>query len=301
MNWYNDFKLVETEDGFSLEIYLNPEDTEFSGEFFANIKENVLSLDDQINTLVEENFSSIKINSVKLLLGAIVVGSLPFSHNTQANATTAPTTTTNQTLTEVTDATQINTTGTVLANVLNIRSGPGTTYSVISKLIKGSKIHVTGETNGWYKILLANGSLGYVSKTYMKLETPTPQQRIDTVISVAESLIGTPYVWGGDSLQKGGFDCSGFTQYVFKQVNYSLNRVSVDQATQGISVSKTNLQPGDLIFFSLADDGKISHVGIYLGNGKMIHSPKTGDFVKITDITTSFWQTRLITSRRMIQ
>jgi cell wall-associated NlpC family hydrolase len=299
MSWYKDFKLAENDEGFCLEIYLNPEDTEFSGEFLSNIKENLLSLDDQINALVEENFSNIKINSIKLLVGAIVVGTIPFAHGTRTFAATA-TTTDVSTTTQATTVAQINTTGTVLADVLNVRTGPGTTYSIISKLWMGNQVHVVGETNGWYKVILTNGTSGFVSKTYIKLELPTPQQKIDSLLSVAQSLVGTPYVWGGESLQEGGFDCSGFTQYVFKQVGYSLNRISVDQATQGIYVSKINLQPGDLIFFSLAGDGRISHVGLYLGNGKMIHSPKTGDFVKITDITTSYWQTRIITARRII-
>jgi cell wall-associated NlpC family hydrolase len=295
MSWYKDFKLVENDDGFRLDIYLNPEDTEFSGEFLNNIKENLLSLDDQIYALVEENFSNIKINSIKLLVGAIVIGTIPFAHSTRAVAATeAPTTT------QATAVAQINTTGTVLADVLNVRSGPATTYSIISKLINGSKVHVVGETNGWYRIILTNGTYGYVSKTYIKLELPTAQQKIESVISVAQSLVGTPYVWGGESLAEGGFDCSGFTQYVFMQVGYKLNRISVDQATQGIFVSNSSLQPGDLVFFSLSGDGRISHVGLYLGNRKMIHSPKTGDFVKITDISTSYWQTRYVTARRII-
>ena len=297
MSWYKDFKLVENEEGFRLEIYLNPEDTEFSGEFLSNIKENLLSLDDQINALVEENFSNIKINSIKLLVGAIVVGTIPFAHGTRAAAATS---TVVPAISQATAAAQINTTGTVLANVLNVRNGPGTTYTIISKLWMGNKIHVVGETNGWYKVLFTNGTYGFVSKTYIRLELPTPQQKIESLISVAQSLVGTPYVWGGESLQEGGFDCSGFTQYVFSQVGYNLNRISVDQATQGIFVSKANIQPGDLIFFSLAGDGRISHVGLYLGNGKMIHSPKTGDFVKITDITTSYWQSRYTTARRII-
>ncbi|MDP4091539.1 MAG: C40 family peptidase, partial [Bacillota bacterium] len=109
-----------------------------------------------------------------------------------------------------------------------------------------------------------------------------------------------PYLWGGTSPQEGGFDCSGFTQYVYGRAGYTLNRVSSQQALQGTYVSRDNLQPGDLVFYNFDGTGAINHVGIYIGNGQMIHSPKTGDVVKTVDITTSYWQSRFITARRIV-
>ena len=85
----------------------------------------------------------------------------------------------------------------------------------------------------------------------------------------------------------------------FRVYIYS-NRISTDQAKQGVNVSLKDLQPGDLVFYSFTANGSISHVGIYIGDGKMIHSPKTGDTVKITDITTSYWQNFFVTARRII-
>ena len=127
----------------------------------------------------------------------------------------------------------------------------------------------------------------------------TRQQQINTVIATANSLIGTPYVWGGESPSEGGFDCSGFTQYVFKQAGFTLNRISADQAEQGIAVSRANIQPGDLVFYDFNGSGTVNHVGIYIGNGTIIHSPKTGDTVKYTNITTSYWESRFKTARRI--
>jgi cell wall-associated NlpC family hydrolase len=135
----------------------------------------------------------------------------------------------------------------------------------------------------------------------MYLQVDMRQAQIDLVISTARSLLGTPYVWGGESPSEGGFDCSGFTQYVYSRAGYTLNRVSADQATQGTAVSRANLQPGDLVFFSFQQNGTVNHVGIYIGNGQMIHSPKTGDVVKVTNITTSYWESHYITARRIIQ
>lgn len=303
MSWYKDCKLTKARTGYTAVIYLNADDTEFSKEFFENIKNNLPEIDDKIKNLIQEKYPDIKITAVKLVLGAAVVGSIPLLGATHVKAaetstTTATVTTTTQTTTSIK---ALNTTGEVLASTLNIRSGPATTYSIINKLPLGTKILVTGQTGDWYRVTLSDGRVGYASSAYIKLYAPTRQQQIDLLISTATSLVGTPYVWGGESLAEGGFDCSGFTQYVYSQVGYTLNRVSVDQATQGTAVAKTDIQPGDLLFFSLDGTGRISHVALYLGNGRMIHSPKTGDTVKITDMTTSYWQTRFVTARRIIQ
>jgi len=195
----------------------------------------------------------------------------------------------------------VNTTGTVKATKLNVRSGPSTSYPIVHKLYQGNRVKVIGILNGWSKIQLSDGRRVWVSKAYLSLdmESTSREVRVNKVIATAKSLLGTPYVWGGDSIADGGFDCSGFTQYAFKSVGYNINRISVDQAKQGQNVAKENLQPGDLVFSSLAGNGRISHVGIYIGSGKMIHSPKTGDVVKITDITTSYWQTRFIKATRI--
>lgn len=295
--WYENYKLVKDMDGYIVEIYINPNDAEFSEEFFKNLRKNVLDLDDDIKAFIGEKFPDVKINSVKLILGALVVGTIPFLPHTKVHALENATTTAQVSYAE----TSLNTTGVVTATQLNVRTGPSTSYSIMHVLWQGNRTKVIGEAQGFYKIMLSDGRVGWVSKTYLKLDISEAQQKINIVVSTAKSLLGTPYVWGGESPSEGGFDCSGFTQYVYKAAGYSLNRVSTDQATQGVYVSKANLQPGDLVFFSLAGDGRISHVGIYIGDGKMIHSPKTGDVVKTTDITTSYWQTYYVTARRIIQ
>ena len=297
MAWYRDYKLIKVDNEYILEVYLNPNTPEFSDELLSNIKENVLAFDKQIEKLVQEKFPDIKVNSVKLMLGALVVGSIPFMPHTHTKAAEI-TPSVEQTATAVSS---LNTTGVVTASRLNMRSGPSTDYSIMHVLWQGNRVKVIGESNGWYQIKLSDGRIGWVSSAYLKLDAvDTRQQKINTVIASAKSLLGTPYVWGGTSPADGGFDCSGFTQYIFGKVGVTLNRLSVDQATQGTAVSRANIQPGDLIFYSLSDDGRISHVGLYIGNGMMIHSPKTGDVVKTTDITTSFWETRFMTARRVL-
>jgi len=116
------------------------------------------------------------------------------------------------------------------------------------------------------------------------------------VVNLAYSKIGCPYVWGSEG--PNSFDCSGLTSYVYKKAaGVSLPRTSSAQSTYGKTVSKSNLQAGDLVFFG---SGSVSHVGIYIGGGNMIHSPKPGENVKITSINSSYYSNRFITAKRVL-
>lgn len=103
------------------------------------------------------------------------------------------------------------------------------------------------------------------------------------IVNTAKKYLGVRYVYGGSS--PSGFDCSGLVQYVFRKNGISLSRTSASQSRQGKTVSRSELQPGDLLFF--AKNGRVHHVGIYAGNGQMIHAPHTGDVVRYTSINTS--------------
>lgn len=293
MSWYNECKLEND----CLVIYLNPNATEFSSEFFSDIKKNVLGLDEQIKNLISEKYPNIKISCAKIIISSVLIASIPFVSFDNVDASDA------STITQTYYITKLSTTGIVTASKLNVRQGPSTNYNIIHTLWYGNKIKVIGKSGNWIEILLSDGRSGWVSSSYIKLaaEPTIIQQKIDLVLNTAFSLIGTPYVWGGSNLSDGGFDCSGFTQYVFSKAGYSLPRISKDQAALGNIVYKNDIAPGDLIFFSFDQNGIISHVGIYVGDGKMIHSPKTGDTVKLTDITTSYWQSRIVTIRRIIK
>lgn len=295
MDWYKSYKLIKDGDGYIVVIILNPDNTEFSSEILSDVKENLLEIDEQIKKLICDKFADVKVNSVKLMLGTIIVASMPFATHTKVKA--ADITQTVST-TQKANIIQLNATGIVTASRLNMRRGPATSYSIMHVLWNGNTVKVIGQSGDWYQVKLSDGRTGWVSKLYLKVDLR--QAKIDLVIKTAKSLLGTPYVWGGESLQEGGFDCSGLTQYVFKNAGYNLERVSPDQANQGTYVSRDKLQPGDLVFFSFTANGIINHVGIYIGNGIMIHSPKSGDVVKTTDITTSYWQTRFLTARRII-
>ena len=105
--------------------------------------------------------------------------------------------------------------------------------------------------------------------------------------------LGTPYVWGGSS--PGGFDCSGFVMYVYAQVGVSLPHHAASMFNYGTPVSKDQLEPGDLVFF----DG-LGHNGIYIGGGQFIHSPHTGDVVKISSLSDSWYAATFVGARRIL-
>ena len=123
--------------------------------------------------------------------------------------------------------------------------------------------------------------------------TAAPASPYGGVVGIAMQYLGTPYVWAGAS--PSGFDCSGFVMYVFAQVGVSLPHSSGAQYGYGVGVSQSELQPGDLVFF----DG-LGHVGIYIGGGQFIHSPHTGDVVKISSLGDSWYASTYVGARRIL-
>lgn len=107
--------------------------------------------------------------------------------------------------------------------------------------------------------------------------------KVDKTLKVAKNLIGTPYVYGGST--PAGFDCSGFTMYCYAKAGISLTHNAQAQYNQTKSVSTKDMKKGDLVFFG-GSTGSITHVGIYVGNGKFIHSPQTGEYVRIDSLSS---------------
>lgn len=114
----------------------------------------------------------------------------------------------------------------------------------------------------------------------------------------ASKFLGTPYVWGGNDLSK-GIDCSGLVQQVYKHFGIDLPRVTYDQIGKGAPVGMKGLRPGDLVFFDTASQSGPDHVGIYLGDGRMIHAPRPGKPVEVVDITKGYYLDKFMGGRRI--
>ncbi len=119
------------------------------------------------------------------------------------------------------------------------------------------------------------------------------------IVRTAHGFIGIPYQWGGTSEQS-GFDCSGLTMVVYRQNGLNLPRVSRNQFQAGRPVHLSAIQKGDLVFFATTSAGQVSHVGIYIGNGRFIHAPSTGRNVTIERISNPYFRSRFVGARTYI-
>jgi peptidoglycan DL-endopeptidase CwlO len=120
-----------------------------------------------------------------------------------------------------------------------------------------------------------------------------PPSQYSGVVGVAMGQLGTPYVWGGAA--PGGFDCSGLVMWAYAQLGVSLPHSTYAMWNYGVAVSQDQLQPGDLVFF----DG-LGHVGLYIGGGQFIHAPHTGDVVKISSLSESWYAATYVGARRIL-
>lgn len=197
-------------------------------------------------------------------------------------------------------------TGRVSADVLNIRSGAGTGFEKVGKLSGGTVVTILDEADGWYHI--STGAVeGYVSAEYLNIIDPEAVAAAATegarLVELAKQYLGVRYVYGGTS--PSGFDCSGFVYYLTKTMGYSVPRTASSQWGAGYTkVSKAELQPGDLVFFTKTYHSSkyITHVGIYVGDGKFIHasSPSSGGVI-ITSLTSGYYASRFVGGCRIFE
>lgn len=175
------------------------------------------------------------------------------------------------------------------ADGLNVRDGASMDSAVLTQVPKGEELEYLETAGDWVKVSIDDQE-AYISADYVTVE-----EKLDTAITMSELLygqgvsdvrvelveyakqfLGNPYVYGGSSLTK-GTDCSGFTMSIYKKFGIKLSHHAATQAREGTKISKSDLQPGDLVFYA-DSKGNINHVALYIGGGQVIHasSPKTG-------------------------
>lgn len=210
---------------------------------------------------------------------------------------------------------------------VNVREEPNTSSEIVTNATMNTEVIVQSEEGGWSEVTV-NGQNGYIatdllsetrqttsrssttrrSTTSTQSSTQTQDTTASTtasttsasgsraaVVAKAKSYLGYKYVYGGSSPST-GFDCSGFTSYVYKQFGVSLNRTAAGQYSNGTAVSRANLQLGDLVMFGKSG---INHVGIYIGGGMIVHAENSSTGVTTDTINSGYYNNNYVGARRI--
>ena len=218
----------------------------------------------------------------------------------------------------------------VNSTTVNVRKEANTSSTIVTTVALNTEVQVYSEESGWSKVMVNNVE-GYISSSLLsdnKQETSrgqTTSRRTSSttntattnattkttaqgttsvptssngssIVATAKKYLGYKYVYGGSSPST-GFDCSGFTSYIFKQYGISLNRTAAGQYSNGVAVSRANLQPGDLVMFGKSG---INHVAIYIGGGQIIHSSTPSTGVRIDSLSTGYYNNNYVGARRVL-
>ncbi len=213
------------------------------------------------------------------------------------------------------------TVGVVSTDILNVRSNPGTDQQLVGKLNINTKVKIVKSENGWHNIT-AEGVTGWVHGEYISnISTVTEDQykeqisrgfvdrsnppapsgaKAESVVALAKQQLGKRYAYG--TAGPNTFDCSGFINYIYRQHGISTPRSTSGFTSFGVTVSKANLQPGDVILFDTSGpiNGVVSHVGLYVGNRQIIHASTGGRGVVYDSIDAPYYAARYIKAVRVL-
>lgn len=206
---------------------------------------------------------------------------------------------------------------------VNVRKSASTNSDVLKTISKNTKVTVYSISDGWAKVKV-DGTEGYISSEFLSNSKVSEESTTNrsmkesrteavsestnssepsasglSVVNYAKSYLGKPYVSGGAG--PNSFDCSGFTQYIYKNYGVSLSHSASAQAYVGTEVDKSNLQAGDIVVFKGETGSGVGHVGIYIGGDQFIHASNPRDGVKITSMSSDYYSKRYVTSRRVLQ
>ncbi|TVY10791.1 C40 family peptidase [Paenibacillus cremeus] len=182
--------------------------------------------------------------------------------------------------------------------------------TVLETLASGTQVSVTAEASREYLAVTVNGRQGYVASSSAdyryKADRPAWERKADTIIAAGMKFMGAPYEFGASTKQTNTFDCSSFTKHIFGLSGITLPRDSRQQSQVGQDVDISQLRKGDLIFFTTPQRKnavglqRIGHVGVYLGDNKVLHTYRVGIGVTVTELDAN-WTKRIISAKREIQ
>ena len=215
--------------------------------------------------------------------------------------------------------------GRITGDLVNIRSKPTTDSDLLATYPEETVMTVIGINSGWYKVN-HEGYTGYVRSDYMTIIngtrassapvstgtvsisspavplSPAPPANLtlgQQIVEYALSFLGSKYVYGGTS--PSGFDCSGFVTYVYKNFGISVTRDANGQfRDNGVLISKSDLAPGDLVFFASGGGDYVTHVGIYIGNSEFVHSSSNSTGVIVSRLDSAYYVSVYHGAKRVI-
>lgn len=214
--------------------------------------------------------------------------------------------------TEVANNTVVNniTVGTVTDGPLNVRKGAGKDQAILGKLNVGDMVQVNKSENGWH-FISTNKISGWVSGDYIgniksitteeyKKVLSSKEATANKVVEFAKQQLGKPYSYGSSG--PNAFDCSGLVNYVYKNFGITVPRTSASFANVGTAVSLQSIQPGDIVAMdtSGAINGGITHVGLYAGNGQLLHASTDGRGVVLDSISSAYCAPRIVKIVRVL-
>lgn len=191
---------------------------------------------------------------------------------------------------------------------LNMRDIASIDGAIVLPIDNGTVLTLDGIDSGWYKVTYRD-AVGYVSSDFITpvasdvapaaVEAAAPSAG-ENIVAIAKKYLGRPYVYGANG--PNSFDCSGYTKYVFNEAGYSINRTAASQLQNGTSVTKGELQAGDLVFFRYNTSKVVSHVGMYIGGGEFIHasSSNSGAMVRISPLDSGHYDDVFVGARRVL-
>jgi uncharacterized protein YraI len=196
--------------------------------------------------------------------------------------------------------------GIINGDNVNLRADPGPYGHIVSMLPKGILVSILQQSGRWYEVQLQDGRTGWIYRQYIEVKPLAPvtsRNRFITsgaseLIAYAKSFLEISYVYGGDSPR--GFDCSGFTMYIFARFGISLPHQAELQKDIGMEVPVMGeLRPGDLVFFKTEGSASVNHVGIYLGDSQFIHASSGYGAVRISPLDDGYYYKCYAGGRRL--
>jgi uncharacterized protein YgiM (DUF1202 family) len=192
--------------------------------------------------------------------------------------------------------------GKVTGDSVRLRSQANYSCSTLKFLNKGYMLDIIGVSGEWYKAVY-NGTTGYIHSDYVSLVSIVSNDTVemrDRLVDTAEKYIGCKYVWGGTSPTV-GFDCSGLINYTYVACGIQVSRTSSSLYAEAAKIARSELKYGDLVFFASPSSWSVSHVGMYIGDGRFIHASSGAGKVVVSELSNTYYSTYFYGAGRILK